>query len=115
MTIYFVSRHPGAIEWAALHGVRVDQQLSHLDTALVQPGDTVVGTLPVHLAATVCGQGAQYINLSLDIPAHWRGRELSAHELQQCQARLECFDIRRATMPLAHAPKQTVLPADQCP
>jgi CRISPR-associated protein Csx16 len=101
MTTYFVSRHPGALAWAAQQGLRVDQHVSHFDTALVQPGDTVVGTLPVQLAAAVCSQGAQYFNLSLDLPAHWRGRELSADELRQCNARLEVFDVRLQTSPLA--------------
>ena len=94
MTTWFVSRPPGAIEWAAQQGLRVDRQVCHLDPPQVQPGDTVIGTLPVHLAAAACRQGARFFNLSLDIPAQWRGRELSADELHQCNARLEQFDIR---------------------
>jgi len=94
MTTFFVSRHPGAREWAALQGLRVDRLIAHLDPEQVQPGDTVMGTLPVHLAAAVCAQGGRYLNLSLDLPADWRGRELSADELRQCNARLEGFDIR---------------------
>jgi CRISPR-associated protein Csx16 len=96
MTTFFISRHPGAKVWAAEQGLRIDQHLTHLDTALVQRGDTVIGILPVHLAAAVCSQGARFFNLNLNLPAHWRGRELSADELRQCQARLECFEIRRA-------------------
>jgi len=69
------------------------QHLTHLDTALIQSGDTVIGTLPVNLAAAVCSKGALFLNLSLDLPAHWRGRELSAAELQLCNARLERFHI----------------------
>jgi len=96
MTTYFISRHPGARAWAAEQGLQIDQHLTHLDTAHIQPGDTVMGTLPVHLAAAVCRQGARYIHLSLDLPAPWRGRELSSTELRQCKARLEGFDIRQA-------------------
>lgn len=96
MTTYFISRHPGARAWAAEQGLQIDQHLTHLNTALIQAGDTVMGTLPVHLAAAVCRQGARYTNLSLDLPAHWRGRELSASEMRQCNARLEGFDIRQA-------------------
>lgn len=94
MTTWFISRHPGAKAWAAEQNLQIDQHLTHLDTTLIQRGDTVIGTLPVHLAAAVCSQGARFFNLSLDLPAHWRGRELSAEELRQCQARLECFEIR---------------------
>lgn len=101
MTTYFISRHPGARAWAAEQGLQIDQHLTHLDMAHIQPGDTVMGTLPVHLAAAVCGQGARFFNLSLDLPTHWRGRELSADELQQCHARLECFDIQRVPALLA--------------
>jgi CRISPR-associated protein Csx16 len=94
MTTWFVTRHPGAIEWAAQQGLRVDRQVSHLDTTALQSGDTVVGTLPVHLAAEVCARGARFYNLSLDLPVAARGRELSADELDAFGARLEGYDIQ---------------------
>lgn len=93
MTTWFISRHPGAQVWASEQGFQADRFVPHLDAAQVQAGDTVIGTLPVHLAAAVCSQGARYFNLSLDLPAHWRGRELSAIELGQCLARLEAFQV----------------------
>ena len=94
MTTWFVSRHPGANVWAQEQGLQIDRWVSHLDATQIQPGDTVIGTLPVHLAAAVCSQGARFLNVSLDLPVQWRGRELSADELRQCKARLECFDVR---------------------
>ena len=94
MTTWFISRHPGARAWAAGQGLRIDQYLTQLDTVRIQSGDTVIGNLPVHLAAAVCNQGARFFNLSLDLPAHWRGRELSADDLRQCHARLEAFQVR---------------------
>lgn len=103
MTTWFISRHPGAKVWATQQGLHIDHHLAHLDTALIQSGDTVIGTLPVHLAAVVCSQGARFFNLSLDLPAHWRGRELSSRELHACNARLECFDVRTAPVPSANA------------
>ncbi len=93
MTTWFVSRHPGANAWAQAQGLHIDRYVLHLDTTQIQPGDTVIGTLPVHLAAAVCSQGARFLNISLDLPAHWRGRELSAVELRQCKARLEEFHV----------------------
>ncbi len=99
MTTWFVSRHPGALDWAAQQGLRVDKQVSHLEPTQVQAGDTVIGTLPVNLAAVVCQRGALFYNLSLDLPAHWRGRELSAEELHQCKARIERFDIKAQPEP----------------
>lgn len=93
MATWFVSRHPGAIAWATAQGLSVDYLVPHLEVAHVQSGDTVIGTLPVHLAAQVCARGAQFFNLSMDIPAQWRGLELSADQLLECNARLERFNV----------------------
>ena len=93
MTTYFVTRHPGALAWAQRHGVQVDRQLAHLDASVVEAGDTVIGILPVNLAAQVCARGGRYLNLSLDLPAEARGRELSADELEAYGARLEAYAV----------------------
>jgi CRISPR-associated protein Csx16 len=93
MTTLFVSRHPGARDWAAEEGVSVDAVIAHLDPDTVQPGDTVIGTLPIHLAARVCQRGGRYLHLSLELPPEQRGRELSAADLRQCGARLEEFRV----------------------
>jgi CRISPR-associated protein Csx16 len=55
VTTFFVSRHPGALEWAAQRGIPIDHQVEHLDVSAVRPGDSVIGTLPVNLAAGVGG------------------------------------------------------------
>lgn len=94
--LFFISRHPGAVEWARRQGLAVDHWLTHLDPAAVRPGDTVAGTLPIHLAAQVCARGGRYLHLSLDLSAHLRGRELSADELDEAGARLESFHITQA-------------------
>jgi CRISPR-associated protein Csx16 len=99
MTIWFISRHPGAVAWAARQGLAVDRWAAHLDPAQVQPGDTVIGTLPIHLAAQVCARGARYLHLSLDLPAGLRGRELGADELQQAGARLEAYVVSKPDKP----------------
>jgi CRISPR-associated protein Csx16 len=95
MTVYFVSRHPGAHDWAAAEGIAVDCVLQHLDPALIHPGDTLIGSLPVNLAAQVCASGARYLHLSLELPAELRGRELSAAQMRECGACLEEFRIER--------------------
>lgn len=97
MTTFFVSRHPGAADWASTQGLAVDRALDHLDADRVAAGDVVIGTLPVNLAATVCARGARYLHLSLDLPADWRGRELSAAEMRACSARLEEYLVRRVS------------------
>ncbi|MBI4743167.1 MAG: CRISPR-associated protein Csx16 [Betaproteobacteria bacterium] len=93
MTTWFITRHPGARQWAAQQQLNVDRNCTHLDPADVAAGDIVIGSLPVHLAAAVCARGARYLNLSLDLPAHARGKELTAEELRQFNARLEEYEI----------------------
>lgn len=89
MSTWFVTRHPGAVEWASRRGLAVDRQIAHLDVDAIQPSDLVIGILPVHLAAAVCARGARYFNLSLDVPPELRGQELDADTLERLGARLE--------------------------
>lgn len=95
MTTYFVTRHPGAKEWAARQGLKVDRLLDHLDPADIQPGDTVIGILPVNLAAEICARGGRYINISLDLPLSARGQELTADQLEAFRARLEEYAVHK--------------------
>lgn len=94
MTTWFVTRHPGAIEWASRHGIDVDRQVAHLDPDDIAHGDAVIGVLPVHLAAKVCARGGRYFNLSIDMPENARGRELTADELEHYGARLESYFVQ---------------------
>jgi len=95
---WFVSRHPGAIEWLSRQGIAVDQQIAHLNLQQIQPGDWVLGSLPVNMAAAVCARGARYLHLSLQVPADARGRELSADELDAFGAHLQAFEVRPAAI-----------------
>lgn len=95
MTVWFVSRHPGALGWAQRQGLKFDRHVMHLDPAAVEAGDRVYGSLPMNYAARVCERGAQFFSLTLDLPAEARGRELSADELERYGARIEAYEIRR--------------------
>lgn len=88
MTRYFVSRHPGAIAWARKHRVVFDAWGDHLDPGQVVKGDTVIGSLPIHLVAEVCARGATYQHLQFDVSPQQRGRELEADDLDALGARL---------------------------
>jgi CRISPR-associated protein Csx16 len=94
MTNYFVSRHPGAVDWSRRH--RIDAKaVTHLDVAQIFAGDTVIGTLPIHLAASVCAKGARYLHLTMDLPEEARGRALDADEMDAFGARIEEFYVRK--------------------
>ena len=97
MTTWFVTRHPGALEWAARRGLQIDRHVTHLDPDTVAPGDTVIGILPVHLVARLCMRDAVYLHLSLDLPTTARGRELSVDDLEAYGARLQAFIVESAT------------------
>ena len=98
MTTWFVGRHEGAKEWIMRQGIKIDKMVTHLGSEdRIQQGDTVVGTLPVNLAAQIHSLGAYYINLSLDIPENLRGAELTAEMMQQCHARLQRFEVKEIT------------------
>jgi CRISPR-associated protein Csx16 len=100
MTTWFITRHPGARSWAVQQNLVIDRYCTHLDPADIQAGDTIIGSLPVHLAAAVCSAGANYINLSIDLPAHARGKELTCEQLIQFNARLEAFHTERIAAPI---------------
>lgn len=95
MTTYFVSRHGGAIAWARRQALAVDVWVDHLDTSQLVPGDSVIGTLPIHLVADACGRGAAYLHLEFDLSAEQRGRELEADELDALGARLVGYRVTR--------------------
>ena len=101
MTTWFVSRHAGALQWMRQYGPAFDRHVPHLDLAQVRRGDTVIGTLPVNLAAQVCVRGASYLHLSLAVPAELRGRELGMDELRDLGATLQPFVVcpRKAKPP----------------
>jgi CRISPR-associated protein Csx16 len=95
MTTYFVSRHPGALEWMRKNRIVFDAHVEHLELSKVRAGDTVIGSLPVNIAAEVCARGAKYRHLSLHVHAADRGRELSAEELEKYETSLEPYLVTR--------------------
>ena len=94
MTTYFVTAHPGAVEWARQEGIDATP-LAHLDPARLCSGDTVIGNLPVHVVAAICARGSRYLHLCLDVPEGSRRRELTAEEMVRFGARVEEYEVRR--------------------
>lgn len=95
MITWLVTRHPGAAAWASQQGVKVDRLVTHLDETSIAPGDIVIGTLPVHLAAVVCERGGAYWHLTLDLSPEMRGRDLTVGEMEAAGARLEAYHVER--------------------
>lgn len=93
MRSWFVSRHPGAVEWIRDMGVEIDLWVSHLDLCELVPGDVVIGTLPLPQVAELQSRGATYWHLALDLPAEMRGKELSVAEMRRFGARLQCYKV----------------------
>ena len=96
---WFISRHLGAWEWFLKYGnqgrwKRVEHVL-HIDVDKIKSGDTVIGILPIHLAAKVCDNGAQYWHLSISVPEDIRGKELTCNDMALLSARLEQYEVRR--------------------
>lgn len=95
VVIYFVSRHEGAIAWIRSRKEwHVDCFVPHLDVSVLQAGDVVLGTLPVHLAAEVCGLGAEFYFLEMPQTEARCGTEYSAEEMSAAGCRLRRFDVR---------------------
>jgi len=90
---YFVSRHAGAQEWAKRHGYADVEVVEHFDTSTVKDGDTVIGVLPVMLAAEVCQNGGAFIALNIRIPAEMRGKEISADDMDRFGASLQQYQV----------------------
>lgn len=95
MTTYFISRHPGAVAWAESEGFHVDDCLAHFEVKIVQPGDRILGTLPINLVAEVNARGGQYYHLTLELPADTRGKELTADDMRNYGARLEQYTAQK--------------------
>lgn len=97
MTTWFVSRHEGAIAWAKGQNLLVDRWVTHLDAQQVAEGDTVIGTLPIHLAADICARGARFLFLELNLAQSQRGKELSEYDMMKMNCFLREYVIRPAS------------------
>ena len=95
MTVWFISRHQGAIDWIKTQPIQIDRFESHLNVADVQADDVVIGTLPIHLAAEVCQKGATFYFLSVNVFAEQRGTELTAKQLINQGCSLKQFYIEQ--------------------
>lgn len=98
MSVFLVSRHQGAVDWMAHMGHHYDQHLTHLQNySDLSIGDKIIGSLPINIIADLAKHGVSYLHLSLYIPEHLRGIELTAEQLSKLDAKLEEYVVRRVT------------------
>lgn len=97
MTIWFVSRHAGAIAWAKGQNLPVDRWVTHLDSRQVTAGDTVIGTLPVHIAADICARGARFFFLELHLDLNQRGMELTESDMLKANCSVREYFVQPAS------------------
>ena len=94
-----VTRHPGAAEWMCkkgFEGVTAKPHFTDADIAKICPGDTVVGILPINIVAEICAKGGRFIALNLTaLPAEFRGKELTATQMDEFGAELVEYTASR--------------------
>ena len=95
MKTWFVTRHDGAVKWAAKSGIKTGDKgvVKNLEVEKVSAGDKVVGNLPVHLVAQIIEKGGEYFHLSMELEEQARGKELTAEEMDKYGARIEQFYV----------------------
>lgn len=95
MTTWFISRHQGAIDWIKRQNIQIDRFIEHINVEEIQADDTVIGTLPIHLAAEVCIKGAKFYFLSVNVEENQRGTELTYEQLVKQGCSLQQFYIEK--------------------
>lgn len=96
MTIYVITRHLGALDWVKSKGIYFDIHLEHLMSLNdLQSGDIVIGTLPINIVSKINEMGVRYIHLSLEIPIHLRGMELTMEQFENCNVTLEEYSVTK--------------------
>ncbi len=88
-----ITRHKGAVDWIKKHYPKfsVFKHLTHASEEDIE-GNIIVGTLPVNLAVL----SKEYWHLSMDIPAEFRGKELTIEDMESFNCLLQRYEINLA-------------------
>lgn len=90
----FVNRNAGAQDWAQKNGFAAAKIVESFVPDMVEAGDTIVGTLPLPLAAAVHAKGASFIALTMKpVPAELRGTPLSAEQMDELGAAVQPMTV----------------------
>ncbi len=88
MSVWFVSRHLGAMEWIQQQNIHIDNWVAHLDVNDVAPNDTVIGVMTLAMAAALCKKNVKCLALTYNTPEHLRGIELNADMLNHLDCKM---------------------------
>lgn len=90
----FINRNTGAQDWARRHIGGDVEIIESFAPSMVEAGDTVVGTLPLPLAAAVCAKGGNFIALVMGVvPQELRGQSLTAGQMDELGAELQPMTV----------------------
>ena len=98
MSVWFVSRHQGAIDWIKEQQIQIDCWTTHIDCKDVEPGDTVIGVMSLAMAANFCEKNVKCLVLTYDVPQALRGQELDAKTLADFGCKLVRYQVTRVPM-----------------
>lgn len=92
MDTIVITRHPALVRWL-LDNMVIDEStevFAHATPELVK-GKDVIGVLPMRLAALT----GRFREVTLEIPAEWRGKELTLEQFKQCNPCLTEYHVER--------------------
>ena len=96
MKTIIVTRHAAAVEFVN-KWYEADEIKTHLtdeDIEGLKTGDHVIGVLPINIAAKVCERTNRPVTiLSMDVPPHLRGKELTLQDMEACNALLTKYVV----------------------
>jgi len=92
MKTVIITRHPGALKWLRKHHPEY-KEVEHIVHAKPEDieGNIVIGMLPIHMAVLA----KEYWNLSLNIPAEMRGKELTVSDMEKYNCKIEQYKITK--------------------
>ena len=94
MTVWAVTRHPGAKEWLQKNAqISIDHFVDHLNVELVNEGDTVLGVAPLSVIAALCKKGAKFYALDLKLSSSERGKELTRDRMERLNCTLKQYEV----------------------
>ena len=92
MKTWIVTRHLGALDFIKSQGI-CGEHMPHLMIDVIQPGDKVIGNLPLHYVALLNDKGAEYWHLCVEQPLNMRGKEHSVAFLSASRATIRQFKV----------------------